>query len=162
MTKSQGTGNFSDEPRRIGFGIRSLLTEMIKHFTTTDQIQNEIIKGPFFKVFAEPTNVGMLAVLSNVQQGFHFVLKVRVAGKLFGNFLNGHEFLRRPVSRNVDRSKGAFAEGRSAQVDLVLAFERGAAGRRFVQFVNGATAGQTADRGFTGLLGQQGFAVGCV
>lgn len=42
MQKRQGTGHLVHEPGRIGFRVGAIVDEMLKHFSTRHQVQNEV------------------------------------------------------------------------------------------------------------------------
>ena len=112
---------------------------MLKHFSTTDQIQYQIIEIVIFVNISQSTYIGMTPIFKNAQQRVRFRLESGRVGVVSGYFFERHLFSRGRVSRGIHGPVRAFAqyrfpidivfgtEGSSAETAMTL--EHGVAGR---------------------------------
>ena len=95
---------------------------MLKHFSTTDQIQNQIVEIVIFVNISQSTNIGMTPIFKNAQQRVRFRLESGRVGVVSGNFLEGDLFSGRGVSSGIHGPVRAFPQD-TFPIDIVFGTE---------------------------------------
>ena len=77
MQKGQSRGDFEDQSSGVCLGVGAIVTQMVKHFSTADQIQNQIEMRIILVHVSQTRYIGMTSIVVYSKQGLRFALEGR-------------------------------------------------------------------------------------